>query len=322
MIVRDSKYSIAGIAIALALSGCAAAPPPPTATSGIEPAPAVNVPLPTYYGLYAIEGGQLVRLDGSPDWEQQTWSSRDDLPADISFLLFSRQLADPSNSLATTITVGRVASVGYERTAGGQVISHPPGSVWASPNLPGYQLTLEFEPIPGHPDMMIAKPEQPLSPGLYALKLTTGNITEHARFGVGWPSVQQSAYAAQYCVELDSGGYQPCGASAQSSGSVAAATQLPTADFVVQDLHSHRVTGSDGTPTLLIEGRLINESSIPAIMPALSPTLLDAQNQVLQALPAVTLPGTPLAPGAAYNFRINVSNPAPGAAQVRVTPTA
>jgi len=314
------RSSVACLAVALALSGCVVSPPQ-TAQSGSDASTSTIGPLPTFYGFYALDGGELIRLDGSADWERQTWATREDLPPDVSFLLFSRQLADISQPLDNAITVGRVASVRYEHTSAGGIISHPPGSVWASPNLPGYQLPLEFEPVPDHPDMIIAKPESPLPAGLYSLKLTTSNA-QNARFGVAWSSVQQAEYAAQYCVELDAGGYAPCGTSMPGNDTVASASVQPMAGFVVRNLRSSHITGNDGAPALLIEGELINKSSIPAIMPALSATLLDAQNQVLQALPAVTLPATPLAPGGIYDFRINVANPAANASQVRVTPTA
>ncbi len=320
MKVIHPKFPFAGLAVALALSGCVA-PPPPVAPYGSDPGSTANVPLPTFYGLYAVDGGELVRLDGPPDWERSTWSSREDLPPDVSFLVFSRQLADTSHPLDSTITAWRVASVRDEQTSTGDVIPHPLGSVWASPDLPGYQLTLEFEPVPDHPDMIVARPESPLPPGLYSLKLKTGEV-QNARFGVAWSSVRQADYAAQYCVEQDPGGYQPCGATPSGNGAAASEDVQHTAGFVVRNLHSSRIQGNDGAPALVIEGQLVNQSSIPAIMPALAATLLDAQDQVLQALPAVTLPATPLGPGGVYDFRINVTNPAANAAQVRVTPTA
>lgn len=316
----NRKASLASLAAALVLSGCVAAPPP-AHQYGANTSAVAHIPLPTYYGLYAVVSGTLVRLDGAPEWERSTWSNRENLPPDVSFVVFSRQLGTSSQPLDSMVTIGRVASVRYQRTASGQVIPHAVGTVWASPNLPGYLVALEFEPIPGHPDMIVAKPQASLPAGLYALRLN-GTEAENSRFGVAWPRVQQSEYAARYCVEQDPRGYQPCGAILPGSGASAAASLPGNADFVVRDLHSSRVKDNDGAPELVIEGKLVNKSPIAAIMPALAATLLDAQNQVLQALPAVSLPATPLDPGAVYDFRINVTNPAPDAAQVRVTPTA
>ncbi len=323
---------LAGLGALLALAGCVA--PPTYAVQSETVAPAANIPLPTYYGLYALDAGTLVRLDGPSEWERRTWSSREDMPTNVSFLAYSRALGASSAPLDQAVTLERVASVRYERTSAGEIISHPVGSVWASPDLPAYQVALAFEPVQGHPDMIIATPDAPLPAGLYALQLHGAEV-ENSRFGIAWSTVPQAAYAAQNCVEKYPGGYSPCGA-AEPAGAAGGApvgtmgTAAPaqysanqsTADFVVRDLRSHHVTDMNGAPELVIQGELVNTSPIPAIMPALAATLLDAQNQVLQALPAVTLPATPLAPGGVYNFRINVANPAPGAANVRVTPTA
>ncbi|MGH7071758.1 MAG: DUF3426 domain-containing protein [Acetobacteraceae bacterium] len=312
-------FPFAGLVAALAVSGCAATAPYTAQSTAVGPAR--NIPLPAYYGLYALGQGTLVRLNGPSGWERQTWSSREDMPTGVSFFVFSRDLGADSQPLDQTVTLNRVASVRYERTSAGELISHPVGSVWASPDLPAYQLALEFEPVPGHPDMIVAKPESELPPGLYSLKLK-GTEVQNSRFGVAWSSVQQATYAAENCVEQYPGGYQPCGAPPLAATANTTAPAENTADFVVRDLHSSRIRGNDGAPGLVIEGELVNNSPIPAIMPALAATLLDARNQVLQALPAVTLPSNPLAPGGVYNFRINVTNPVPGAANVRVTPTA
>jgi Protein of unknown function (DUF3426) len=320
MKVLHPKFSLAGLAVALALSGCAVSSPP-AAEYGSDVTAAPHVPLPTFYGLYALNGGDLVRLDGPSAWERSTWPTREDLPPDVSFLVFSRDLAVSSRPLDSVITVGRAASVNYERTSTGELITHQPGSVWASPDLPGYQFPLEFEPVADHPDMIIAKPVSQLPAGLYSLKLKTAEV-QSSRFGIAWSSVNESQYAASYCIEKDPSGYAPCGATTPGYGPAAGVYGQQTARFLVRNLHSSHIQSNDGAPALLIQGELINNSSIPAIMPALSATLLDAQNQVLQALPAVTLPATPLAPGGVYDFRINVTNPAANASQVRVTPTA
>jgi hypothetical protein len=312
----DFRSPLAGLATALVLSGCVTQPPNPGQADHAA-ATGASVQLPQYYGLYAVDQGAVVRLDGNPDWERRTWSVRQDMAPNVRFLVFSRRLATTEQPLDQSITLARVARVRNEQT--------PAGPVWASPNLPGYGVTLEFQPVPDHPDMIIAQPESPLSPGLYSLHLL-GGAPRNSRFGVAWSSVQESQYAAEYCVERYAGGYRPCssagggataGTTAAAGGPVAAATR-----FVVRGLHSARGTENGSTPILVIEGEIVNTASIPAILPALSATLLDGQDHVVQVLPSVTLPGSPLDPGGVYNFRINVSNPAAGAARVRVSPIA
>ena len=307
------------------LSGCYAAPSEDFG-SAQPPATDVPVPLPNYYGLYAINQNALVRLEGSPDWERRTWSEREDLAPQVRFLAFSRALASNSEPLDRVITLSRVASLRDDATAVGVETAHPPGSVWLSPDLPDYRIRLEFQPVPDHPEIVIAQPESPLPPGLYSLKLN-GNEVQNSRFGIAWSSVQANQYAARYCVDRYPGGYQSCASSAPSGTDAGATTRASTpaageTHFVVRDLHSARARSGDGASGLIIEGELVNTSQVAAILPALSATLLDGQGQVVQVLPSVTLSGSPLDPGATYNFRINVSNPAVGAAQVRVAPIA
>lgn len=319
------RLPYAGLATALLLSGCYAAPP--ENVGGAQPAATdVSVPLPSYYGLYAINQNALVRLDGSSGWERQTWTEREDLAPQVRFLAFNRDLGLNAQPLDRSITLSRVASLRDDATAVGTETPHPPGSVWVTPDLPAYQIPLEFEPVPDHPEMVIAQPESPLPPGLYSLKLH-GNDVVNSRFGVAWSSVQQRQYAAQYCVDHYPGGYQSC-ATAAPGGTTVGTTTLATAPaasevrFAVRDLHSARSTSGDGSPDLVIEGELVNTSQVQAILPALSATLLDGEGRVVQVLPSVTLSGPPLDPGGTYNFRINVANPAPGASQVRVAPIA
>lgn len=316
----DFRFPLIGLAAALLLSGCVAVPPE-TAQHVPPVSPSANIPLPSFYGLYAMDQGTLVRLVGSSNWEVRTWSAREDLPPDVSFLVYSRDLTMTARPLDQMILLERVASVREQQTAAGTVTPEPVGSTWAAPNLPDYRMMLNFEPVPDHPDMVVAAPEEPLSPGLYSLKLVGGEV-QASRFGVAWSSVAVNDYASRYCVDQYPDGYRPCGAAMPTNAAVPNAPTTGTADFVVRNLHSVHTTANDGVPALIIEGQLVNMSPIPAIMPPLAAALLDADNHVLQALPSVTPPTTPLGPHGTYDFRITVTNPAPDAARVRVTPMA
>ncbi|MDA8048675.1 MAG: hypothetical protein M0002_01460 [Rhodospirillales bacterium] len=326
---------LAGLAFVLGLSGCAAQPagtafnaPAGTGAAGFGP----GSPLPRIYGLYAVNGGALIRLNGSKTWERRTWSVRDALAPEVNFIVFSRRLASDSQPLSSSVLLERVASVRYKQTASGSVIPYTVGARWASPNLPAYRIPLEFAPVPNQPSMIVAVPQEPLTPGLYSLKLL-GKAVWNSRFGIAWSSVAVNQYAAQNCVDKFLGGYRPCGAVPTASSALASdpiargaapVNLVPAATerFAVRDLRSARVVQGDGARTLVIEGELVNTSSVRALMPALAVSLLGPQGTVVQALPAVTLPGRPLDPGGVYNFRINVSNAASGATGVRVTPTA
>jgi hypothetical protein len=307
---NDLTRRLPGLLAALALSACTL-PPQDSGTdaSANTVTSQPQVPLPQYYGLYALNQGELLPIGNSSQLELQNWASEQDLAPETSFLVYSRNLAIDNEPLDSAIILEHVARVRDERAADGTMIPLP--NSWAAPNLPGYQIPLQFEPVAGHPDMVIAAPEAPLAPGLYSLKLNGTDIWD-SRFGIAWSSVAAQQYAMQYCVEKLPSGYQPCTTIGGNEGSEA---------FAIRDLRSLHTTDANG-PALVIEGQLVNTSSVGEILPALSASLLDDQDQVVQALPAVTLPEQELEPGGVYDFRINVTNPAPDAARVRVAPNA
>lgn len=306
MKTHDLTHGLPGLLAVLLLSACA---PPPSQLSGTDAPASATTPLPSlpqYYGLYAVEQTALLPIGSSAEPDPDNWSSRADLSPETSFLIYSRSLTVDPEPLDSAITLDRLAQVRDERTEDGTVI--PLANRWTAPNLPGYQVPLQFEPVAGQPEMIIAAPQIPLTPGVYSLKLNGVDVWD-SRFGVAWSSVSAQQYAAEHCVEKLPSGYQPCIAVGGSRG------------FIVRELRSLRTT-DENAPGLTIEGQLVNTSSVSEILPSLSASLLDDQNQVVQALPAVTLPEQALEPGGVYDFRINVTNPAPGAARVRVTPLA
>jgi len=303
MNTRNFMIPLSGLTAVLALSACTLPQDAGTDTSTSMAQPQ-QIPLPQYYGLYAVDQGTLVRIGGSAGLELQNWASQQDLGPNTEFLVYSRDLATANEPLDSALVLERVAKVQDVRAVDGTVIPTP--DTWAAPNLPGYEIPLQFEPVSDHPDMIIAAPVAPLTPGLYSLKLR-GADSWNSRFGVAWSSVSPQQYASEYCVEQLPAGFQPCSATRES--------------FAVRALRS-AVTNNGGAPALVIEGELVNTSTVSEILPALSTSLLDDQNQVVQVLPAMTLPEQSLEPGGVYDFRINVTNPAPGAARVRVSPTA
>jgi len=301
MHARKFIIHLPGILAAIALSSCV---DPLAQDAGAGATASQQIPLPQYYGLYAVDQGALVRIGGSPGLELENWSTQQDLGPDTTFVVYSPALATGSLPLDREVVLERVAKVRDERSADGSVIPTP--NAWAAPDLPGYGIPLQYEPVAGQPDMTIAAPVSPLTPGLYSLKLR-GTDGWNSRFGIAWSSVTTAQYAAQYCVEQLSSGYQPCGAGSDG--------------FAVRALRTS-VTRAGDAPSLVIEGELVNTSSVSEILPALSASLLDDQDQIVQVLPSLTLPEQALEPGGVYDFRINVTNPAPGAARVRVSPTA
>ncbi len=235
-----------------------------------------------YHGLYAVAQNTLLPIGSSAEPDPENGSSRADLSPETSFLIYSRNLTVDPEPLDSAITLGRLAQVRDERTEDGAVI--PLASRRTAPNLPGYQVLLQVQPVAGQPDMIIAAPQTLLTAGVYSLKLNGVDVWK-SRFGVTWSSISAQQSAAEHCVEKLPSGYQPCIAVSGSRG------------FIVRELRSlHTIEGN--APGLTIEGQLVNISPVNEILPSLSASLLDDQNQMVQALPAVTLPKQVLAPAA------------------------
>jgi hypothetical protein len=68
-------------------------------------------PRPEFYGMYALSGNRLVRLDGAPAWEVETWTTRENLPADTTFIIFDPALAAGGAPLRELVQLRHVARV-------------------------------------------------------------------------------------------------------------------------------------------------------------------------------------------------------------------
>src|ERR671923_2942656 len=55
--------------------------------------------LPSKYGLYAVQDGQLGRIDGERSFQVETWESRSTLQPGVQFIIFDRSLDDRSARL-------------------------------------------------------------------------------------------------------------------------------------------------------------------------------------------------------------------------------
>lgn len=334
-------YPALAISVLLGLAACGGGDRPEVSLGADD----TRVPVPPYYGLYAFDHGELVRLDGSAAWERQTWNDRDDLSPQTNFVIFSRAVMTDSSGLSDMIQLRRVAHLRSDVSADGRVV--PQQDRWDTPDLASYQVPLSYRPVAGRPDMVVAEPAQPLSPGLYALHLNGRSQDVTSRIGIRWPEVQQAQYMAANCVDRYPTGYKTCAEAdanpPQSSGqvsvvplgqttselsapagnSVVAVPAAPVAgsNMVVRGLTSTKGSIAGG-PTLVIEGDVINQSSTASMMPPLYANILDAQGTVLQKVAIEGIPPMTLAPGNSYHFRSEVLNPPPAAVRVRVTPGA
>src|SRR5262245_36253522 len=75
--------------------------------------------LPARYGLYALQEGQLGRLDGENSFQVETWESRSSLGPDVRFIVFDRALSDRSMRLADAIKLRRVSHIRNDVAASG-----------------------------------------------------------------------------------------------------------------------------------------------------------------------------------------------------------
>jgi hypothetical protein len=320
----------------LALGACGSSGP--QLNLGNEPA----VPVPPNYGLYAYDGDKLIRLDGDGNWERSTWSDRSDLPPKIEFVVFNRSLTTDPTPLQNLIELRRVAHVRNDVRGNGNVVPAQ-SNRWAAPDLPDYRVALNFTPVPGHSDVVVAAPSDPLAQGLYSFSLQTRPQPLDSRVGVGWSDVDQNQYALAHCVDDYPTGYRQCAESdgrandpaaadatqappaapsSQASMTVAAVpgTNAALASLTVRDLRSSRTTVA-GSRTLVVEGNIVNTSTDLRTVPSqLVLSLLRADGTVVQTVAIADLPPAVLAPGDSYHFRSEVADPPADAVRVRVTP--
>lgn len=88
--------------------------------------------------------------------------------------------------------------------------------------------------------------------------------------------------------------------------------------FVVRDLTIQKGEVG-GEPRLLIEGDIVNVSSVEQTAAALYGKVLDSEDRVLRNLPVPNWSPVVILPGASLHFRIDTPMPPPPAARVRVT---
>lgn len=244
-------------------------------------------------GLYAVNGKDLVRLDGDVDWEQKTWGERSNLPPDIEFVIRDSSLERREGSGANVAGVQKVAWVRSVVTSDGKIVPVS-GSQWQSAPLPVLAVPLDFVGRT-ESDLIRARPRQPLEPGLYSIYLDTGGSTREARFGVGWPEIDRQAYASTVCVDRYAGvkdAYSLCG------GQSTASPADPLRIYLVQP--DVRAIGQG--QSMVISGVVINNSDQIQSVPVLAAELRDTGGRPL-AQWRFQAASTTLEPGQHTTFR-------------------
>lgn len=325
---------VAVLGLLAALPACGSDDEPETASL----ASPQSADLPARYGLYALQDGRLGRLDGEKSFQIETWDSRSSLRPDVTFIVFDRALGDRSLRLAETIRLRQVARVRNAVAASG-LASPLPKDEWVVADLPDFAVALDFQPVPGSPEMVAAIPAGPLSPGLYALQFRQGQSATTGRFGVDWSKVDKDQYATEHCVDryaTTPATYKACtvGAAQAPKQHISQqplapqppqpATQShtlqqqlvqqqapqPTAavqGLQLRDVQAERSSDQD-MPILIVQGVVVNTSNAVRRVPPLLATLRDAQGVELDRWTfAAEL--TELAPGASTGFRTEAVSP-------------
>jgi hypothetical protein len=295
--------------------------------------------LPSKYGLYAVQDGQLGRLDGERSFQVETWESRSALQPDVQFIVFDRALDDRSVRLQNAIEMRRLAHVRNDVSATGAVT--PTGrDIWVVADLPELAVPLDFAPVPGRPDMIRVVPSRALEPGLYALEHHHGDTVTSGRFGVGWGEADKDTYIAANCVDRYAGQnttYRLCsdaspqtgalpqrslpafeplapqpslGTLAPSAGSQSstaapaqggAAAAAPGSTLELRQVQATKAE-DQGVPILTVQGIVVNVSNVMQPVPRLVATVKDMQGAALNSW-SFAAEVTHLPPGGTTGFR-------------------
>jgi len=172
--------------------------PPAEAKAADPPANALPFPVPSDYGIYALNDGTLSELfllpERVPDKRISvstpiTEASRTTLPdGKAKFILFRRDLAGNAPERIDVRVVARVMRA-LTFDARGKPGYTPVSDAW---NIRSVSFELRVRPIAGNPEMLLAQPEKPdfeLPPGRYVLALkdqgydftVAGKVTSQAQ---------------------------------------------------------------------------------------------------------------------------------------------
>lgn len=299
-----------GVAL-IALLGLPACSPMMDRMLGRETAPDES-------GLYVERTGAAgqpswLRLDGSRQWEIETWAQRSDLDPGVVFIVRNPELAQAGGAPARFVRLRRVAWVRSAISARGDIMPAD-GGRWAVPDLDVFLVPLDVRMLEGRDDALRAAPLRPLEPGLYSLEFGAGAEPQRARLGVQWSSADERAYSATTCVDRYEGAgprYRPC--AEQVQGLQTAGLQWLKLYLVAPELRD-----STEGQALVVKGVVVNTSEDEqTTVPTLEAQVRGPAGEVLERWhfdPGIA----PLAPGGSASFRTEARRAPPGAHSVHV----
>jgi hypothetical protein len=150
------------------------------------------------------------------------------------------------------------------------------------------------------PTLLRVVPTEPLTPGLYALTLRTGQTAVTGRFGVEWSQSDKQQYARAHCVDrylTTPVLYRPCDERDAVEQGVLKVQALNVSKAIV-----------DSVPALVIEGQVKNTSAKRQTLPVMLAVLNDKQGKEIKRW-TFAPSAKELSPGKAVAFRTTAPAP-------------
>ena len=185
------RHWLVVVLLAASAAGCAG-------TSGSKSKTVVERP-PTQ-GLYVVYNGKMGRLDDAPDKVLKTWPIRSNLGSNLEFVIYHPAIADSAGSAGQLVSLRQVAYVRANIAASGTVHTNKKAE-WIVASLDPLNVPARVMQDSKDPTLLRVVPNEPLTPGLYALTLRTGNTVVTGRFGVEWGKSDKKQYASTHCVD-------------------------------------------------------------------------------------------------------------------------
>lgn len=270
-----------------------------------------GIGVPRESGLYAVQGDRVQRLDGSREWETNTWAERSNFNPDVRFMIRNPQLA-ASHDLSSVIYLRRVGWVRSEINQQGEILPVT-GSQWVETGIDELTVPIRLEPHPDSTDVVSVVPQARLERGLYTLQLGSASGRQvNARVGVEWPGVDRRSYAAANCVDRYPGsevGYRLCADQQQAFAS----------KWLKLHLVKPEIRNLPGQPKeLIVKGVVVNTSRHSTRVPMLEARLLTDDGVVVRRW-EFNAPSGELQPGASIPFESELRNPPSGASNIHLS---
>lgn len=287
-------------------------------------------------GAFAFDGGKLHRLPtGTPFTANSpaTWSERVSLGPKTRFVVQDEALAAGTADLQKRIRL--------VRTMHAQDVAYDvPGE--RSGGLPEWLVidAAPTQPVPvtfdtygdQYSGVVEVIPQQPLTPGMYALYVEGQETTQLGRFGVQWSEADRVAFDGNSCVTRVVNAdvsYQACPASVAginptsrvamaTAAGTSAAARLPDSQGLEIRLLDPIAQTIGSENFMFVTGEITNTSDGVRDVPQVKVSLKDTAGNILREW-EVAPQDRQLQPGTMTRFNANVSNPSNQAARIAAT---